>query len=403
MQRYLASAIMSDALAAGKIAFISGPRQVGKTTMAQNLLNKLKQDKNYFTWDDQEFKVLWMKYPKKVIDLTASHATSGPVIVLDEIHKDRLWKNRLKGLYDLFKKERRFIVTGSARLDFFRKTGESLQGRYIPYRLHPFSLAESESISLPPNSIEEWLESKNKIRFTLEDLLTLSGFPEPLFAQKRELYERWHRLYIERVLKIEISDLAHVRDLNLLETLALFLERQAGSVLSLKSLEEDLSVSFTAIRSWIEILETLYFCFRVRPYSKNIKYSLKKEPKLYLYDWANLESEGARLENLVASHLLKACHAWTDTAAGHFELFYIRDKFKREVDFFVTKNKTPYLLIEVKSGQSTPTEALRYYQNYLKPKFCFQLVKGEKQERLRGFQHTDIQIMTVSRFLSRLL
>ena len=146
LRRYLQSQIISDALSVHRIAFINGPRQVGKTTMAESLLSELNQEKNYLTWDDDEFRKLWIKGPKDLLKSLGKDA----VVVFDEIHKDRKWKSKLKGLYDLFKNDIRFIVTGSARLDFYRKSGDSLQGRYIPYRMHPLSVGESNNVKPPP-------------------------------------------------------------------------------------------------------------------------------------------------------------------------------------------------------------------------------------------------------------
>lgn len=396
LERYLQYQIQTDALADGKIAFINGPRQVGKTTMAESLLSDLKQSSQYYTWDDDEFRKIWIKGPKDLL----SRLKPGSTVVFDEIHKDRKWKSKIKGLYDIFKNDLCFIVTGSARLDFYRKSGDSLQGRYFPYRMHPISVGETNRVKPPPET--SW-EENHAQSFPWKDLLQYGGFPEPFFSQNAEKIRRWQRLYRERMIKEDLRDLQEVRDVRLIESLALLLQERVASQLSYESIREDLSTSFESVKRWIDLLEALYFCYRIKPYSKNLNQSLKKEPKLFLYDWSLVSKEGARYENMVAGHLLKSCHAWTDCAMGEFELHYIRDKQKREVDFFVTKNGKPFALIEVKSNQSTPTPALLHYQKVLKPKFCIQVVKEEKRERRSSLQYPDVQVISAERFLGALV
>ena len=214
---------------------------------------------------------------------------------------------------------------------------------------------------------------------------------------------RWKRLYRERMIHEDLRDLHQVRDIQQVDSLALLLQDRAGSQLSYESLRQDLSVSFETVQRWIASLEALFYCYRIKPYSKNIKNSIKKEPKLYLYDWALAPKGEARLENMVASHLLKSCDAWTQSAMGEYELFYVRDKQKREVDFFITENKKAYALIEVKSSDSKPSEALKYYQQQLKPKFCFQIVENESLEKKPSLENPNLRIMSVKKFLSALV
>jgi len=396
IKRYLETQILSDALAAKKIAFINGPRQVGKTTVAQHVLADLKQSEHYYTWDDDEFRKIWIKGLKDFI----KNFKKGSVVVFDEIHKDRNWKNKLKGIYDLYHKDLFFIVTGSARLGYYRKSGDSLQGRYLPYRIHPLSVGETNFIKPPPE--KNWDDNCTS-HFDWRDLLQYGGFPEPFFMQNSNKATRWRRLYRERLIKEDLRDLQEVRDIRLIESLALLLQDRVGSQLSYESLREDLSVSFDSIKRWIDLFEALYFCYRIQPYSKNIKNSLKKEPKLFLFDWPLVTDQAARLENMVASHLLKSCNAWTDCAMGEFNLYYIRDKQKREVDFFITKNEKPYALIEIKSGQNTPTSALIHYQKVLQPQFCLQVVKEDRLEKGSMLNYPGVQIISLKRFLASLV
>ncbi|OFZ22064.1 MAG: hypothetical protein A2202_00880 [Bdellovibrionales bacterium RIFOXYA1_FULL_36_14] len=391
--RYLNNLIITDAIAAKKIAFVTGPRQVGKTTLCKQILEKLKASDSYYNWDDQDFRLVWIQSPKNLIE-------KKDIVVFDEIHKDRKWKNKLKGLFDLYGSKVNFIVSGSARLDYYRKSGDSLQGRYFPYHLHPFTLGETSSIKLPPQ--KNWLEHANTSDIAFDDLLNLGGFPEPLLGQSQNKATRWRNLYRERMVREDIRDLQNVRDLSMLDNLSLLLKTKIGSQLSYESLRKDLSVSFESILRWIDLYEAIYYCYRIRPYSNKIKNSIIKEPKLYLYDWSNLEEQGAKFENLIAGHLLKNVHLWTDGAMGDFKLYYLRDKQKREVDFFITNNNKPYLLLEVKSNQTALSPSLIHYNEILKPMFCLQLVREEKKERGASLLHPNIRVMHVNKFLSAL-
>jgi uncharacterized protein len=388
--RYITDIIEHDALLDGKIAFIGGPRQVGKSTLAKQLLT---HPENYFLYDRDEFKKAWSRSP----EVALSGRSPGPV-VLDEIQKDRLWKRKVKGLYDTFGEALPLLITGSARLDHFRKGSDSLLGRYIPYRLHPFSVAE-----LPQAPLVE-LESQGKKNYSWNDLLNLGGFPEPLLKGDLQYAKRWSRLRSERLVAEDSRDIKTVLDVNALSLLAKLLPDRVGSQLSINSLREDLSKNHATVSNWIELLEALYFCFRIPCYSNKISRSIKLEKKLYLYDMLQLSKApiGVRHENLTALHLLKACDFWTDTGTGHFELHYLRTRDNKEVDFLVTQDGDPWLMVECKSGETSPSLSLIYFSSLLKPTFTVQLVekKGFDKEfpALGG-----IRVMSYESFFARMV
>lgn len=390
MRRYLAEPIAADALALKKMAFISGPRQVGKTTLAKSFL---EVPQNYYSWDDQDFRVAWSRSPRAALETRGP----GPVVV-DEVHKDRRWKNRLKGVYDLGVCADGIIVTGSARLDLFRRGGDSLMGRYFPYRLHPFSVGETAATKTP-----ESISSEADVRFSPEDLLLLGGFPEPLLAARQAHARRWSRLRTERLLAEDVRDLRAVSDLAAMRVLFDLLPSRVGSLLSIRALQQDVGVAYATIRDWVSVFESLYQCFLVRPYSKRITRSLRAAPKLYLYDATRIpeSNRGARVENLVALHLMKACHFWTDTAQGEFELFYLRDKEHREVDFLVTRQNAPWLMVESKSDDVTPSKHLSHFAALLgNPPHKVQLVTRSGFERF--YAETGQLIISWDRWLARL-
>ena len=367
--RYLEKLIQEDALKLGKMAFISGPRQVGKTTLARHFL---ESDENYFSWDIAAFRKEWVKSPEQA----TSRRRSGPII-LDEIHKNRQWKSQLKGLYDVHCKQLAIIVTGSARLDIFRRGGDSMLGRYLPYRLHPFSVGEKATT---PSHDAVW-NSETKPAYPWRDLMRLGGFPEPLFDGSEARAKRWSRLRLDRLVQEDVRDLRNISDLQSLKVLTDLLPERVGSLLSMNSLRGDLSVAYGTVRNWIHVLEALYHCILIRPYAGTLRRALTAEPKLYLYDITQIEDEAARRENLAALHLLKACQYWTDAGEGEFDLRFFRTKEKREIDFVIIKGKKPWMLIECKSNSKSPVQDLVHYAKAFGTKLNVQLVQGERYRK----------------------
>ena len=322
-----------------KMVFVGGPRQVGKTTFALGFLGRDVDATHpaYMNWD----------HPGVPPRLRRAELPAGEaLLLLDEIHKYSRWRNLLKGIYDTEKSRRRIIVTGSARLDYYRKGGDSLAGRYRYFRLHPFSLREL---------------SRRPSRSDLEALLKFGGFPEPLFAQSETGHRIWHRDRISRVVREDLRDLEHVREISLIEHLTEMLPSKVGSPLSVGGLREDLQIDHKTAERWLQILENLYVCFRIAPYGSPRVRAVKKSAKLYLWDWSSVEAAGPRFENMVASQLLKYCHWVEDTQGYAMELRYLRDTDKREVDFVVLKNSKPVFAVECKSGDKAIGPALRYF------------------------------------------
>jgi predicted AAA+ superfamily ATPase len=313
------------------MAFVAGPRQVGKTTLALSLPGARR---GYLSWDvtaDRE-RILRRELPVS------------PLWVFDEIHKYRSWRNYLKGLYDSRRKAQRILVTGSARLELYRFGGDSLQGRYHLLRLHPLSAAEL----------------KMRRPAELGDLLSLGGFPEPFFGGSELEARRWSREYRSRLVREEVVSLERVTDLGNLELLAMRLPELVGSPLSINALREDLQVSHKSVATWLRILERLYAVFRLAPFGAPRIRAVKKEQKHYHFDWSLVPANPARFENLVASHLLKWVHFEQDAQGRDLELRYFRDTDGREVDFVVVEGRAPTLFVECKWADAPIDKGLRY-------------------------------------------
>lgn len=352
--RYLSLLIKEDL--EEKMVFLGGPRQVGKTTLAQKMIkNYQDQHPAYlnYDFDDHRLKILKKEWP-----------LDQKLIVLDEIHKFKSWRNLIKGFYDTFKNTHQFLITGSARLDHYWKGGDSLLGRYYYYRLHPYSLPELGY------SYEN-----------LQSLFIFGGFPEPLAKKSLRTLKRWHSGRLSKIVRMDLRDLENVKDIDKIELLARELVNRIGSPLSVKSLSEDLSVDPKTAKKWIEILSSLYYCFQIPPFGSPRIRAVKKEQKLYLWDWSQIEDEGIKFENMVAGHLLKFCHYHEDANGELMELRYIRDTDKREVDFIVLKNKKPLFAVECKLKNKGLSPHIHYFNERCKiPKF-YQVHMEETGER----------------------
>lgn len=334
IERYLRSPVIEDL--ADKMVFVGGPRQVGKTTLAQSLLEgPATGHPGYLTWDDpdQRRRILARDWP-----------AAERLVVLDELHKYARWRNLIKGTYDTQKGLHSFLVTGSARLDHYRKGGDSLLGRYDYYRLHPLSLPELGYQAA-----------------ALDGLLRFGGFPEPFVRQSERTLRRWHLQRLARVLTEDLRDLERVREVSLVERLADALPERVGSPLSVKNLAQELEVDFKTAQRWLTILENLYYAYRIAPFGQPRIRAVRKEQKLYLWDWSQVPGEGARFENLVAGHLLKFCHFVEDTQGHRMELRFLRDVDRREIDFVVLKDRRPIFAVECKTGEGALSPHIPYF------------------------------------------
>lgn len=355
------------------MVFIGGPRQVGKTYFSKVFAQAEHPKYAYLNWDDADdrFAILNRSIPKK------------DLVVFDEIHKNRKWRGIVKGLYDKFHPELKILVTGSARLDYYRFGGDSLQGRYHYFRMHPLSVKE--------------LQINNQV--DLEKLLKLSGFPEPFFSGSTRIAKRWSRSYRQRLIREDISALEKTEDLARLELMTMRLPELVGNPLSINALREDLEVSHATVKKWLQILERLYHVFTVQPFGCPKIKSVKKEFKHYHYDWSLIENDGSRFENFIGSHLLKWCH-WMEDSEGHdMELRYFRDREQREVDFVVVKNKKPILFCEVKASDQTISRQLVYLKQKFPHVRAVQVVKDLVEPRLNT---SGVELLSALDFLKEL-
>lgn len=384
-----------------KMVFISGPRQVGKTTIAKSLIDI--SNTNYLNWDYLEDRNIILNKHHEIFENTAAIISdTKPRVVLDEIHKFPDWKNLVKGFYDKFGDRIEFIITGSAKLNIYKKGGDSLMGRYINLTVHPLTVAEINGVFKDPG--EKIVNSPKEISVAeYQGLLSFSGFAESYLKASDRFYKIWSKQRFEQLFREDVRSVEDISNIHALELLAIIIIEQAGQLTSYTSLSKKVRVSDQTIRRWIPLLEKHYYCFCLRPWSSNVVRSLIKEPKYYLWDWSQINNEGIRFENFLASHLFKAVDFWNESGLGKFNLHYIRDKQKREVDFLIVKNNTPWILVEAKLSDTGLSNQLKYFHDTLKPEYSFQVVQNLPYTETDCFAKSGVWIVPAITFLSQLV
>ncbi len=375
--------------------FLMGPRQVGKTTLTKMIS---EGDVAYLNWDVDKDRAKILSGQDFIKDIFPSpFVNQKPTVIFDELHKYPKWKNYLKGFFDTYKDDFRILVTGSSHLTIYQKGGDSLMGRYLPFTIHPFSVGEMNKHSLnrffrAPSCVPEW-----------DALFQFGGFPYPLFEQNEDLYRQWIRTRRMQLFREDIRDLSKVHEVAQLEVFAFLLTNHGGAILNRSTYSKKLQVSIQTIGRWMEILNEFYYLFKVYPWSTNIPNSLIKEPKIYMVDWSLVEDPGTRFENFVASHLRKSVDFWNECGYGEFELYFLRDKSQREVDFLISKNGSPWMLIEVKTSLQPVTKSLHYFKEITKAPFAFQVTKDMEYVERDCFSQEGTFIVPAKTFLSQLV
>jgi len=382
-----------------QMVLVSGPRQVGKTTTCRNHAD------SYANWDNVDDRELILAGPARLVERFGLDrlSSAAQTILFDELHKYPRWKQFLKGFFDTYADRMRIIVTGSSRMDVYRRGGDSLMGRYFHYRMHPFSIAEMLHTDLPDS--KRIVRPPKKVKpADFDALWRHGGYPEPFLKRDARFSRRWQTLRLEQLIREDIRDLTQIQHIDQLETLVRLLADRSAHQLVYGNLAKEVRVSIDTVRRWIDILRQLHLGFLVRPWHKNVSRSLRKEPKWFLRDWASIEDAGDRAETFIACHLLKAVDGWNDMGLGAFELGYLRDKEKREVDFVVVRDRTPWFLVEAKHRDESLDATVKYYQDRIKAPFAFQVVVDAEYVDADCFAAPRGPIVVPARtFLSQLL
>ena len=357
MERYLEKYIQEDL--DKKIILLTGPRQTGKTTLSKMLNNNF----DYFNFDNLNDRVSLQE---------KSWDRSKALVIFDEFHKLKNWKSWIKGVYDTEGIPPSILVTGSAKLDTYRKVGDSLAGRFFQFRMHPLDLKE----------INAFIETDN-LEKELDKLLLFGGFPEPFLNGTVRFYNRWKKSHLDIILKQDLIDLENVQQIIQIETLIQLLKNRVGSPISYSSLARDLQCSDKTVKRWLTILENMYVIFKVPPFHKNIARAIQKAPKYYFYDTGQVIGDtGIKLENTVACAIQKEIHFREDCFGEEKKLYYLKNKDGKEIDFCTTSNGTPALMVDVKWKDGSLTPNFEIFKQFFPKLKMVQISKELNKEKI---------------------
>jgi predicted AAA+ superfamily ATPase len=366
--RNLYTQIWKELSADKEMVFVAGPRQAGKTTLAKIIASDFPNNQ-YWSWDIPGDRAAFLQNPTFFEGIQRRDAST-PLIIFDEIHKYRDWKNYLKGVYDGYHERYQFLVTGSGRLDIYQKGGDSLAGRYLMFHLWPFTIAELAEAN---RSIDDFLrdplyldiERGAELQAIWTQMEAVSGFPEPFLANRAASYRRWSQTYAAQIIREDIRDLTDIKSVATMETLYALLPSRVGSPLSFTSLAETLHASYNAVRSWLDIFERFFLAFSISPWTEKVARAIQKERKYYLWDVPRVADPAARFENMVAVELWRAVTSWNERGLGSFSLHFVRNKEKEEVDFLIANEHRPILLIDAKLSETKSAQTLMKFQRML--------------------------------------
>lgn len=360
MKRYLYDIVLSDL--GKKMVVLTGPRQVGKTTLARDLMACYRRPQ-YLNWDVAE---------DRRILVGQSWSPRADLLILDEIHKMPNWKGYLKGVFDGRSGGQAILVTGSARMETFRQSGESLAGRYFQARLHPFS-------------VREWVELTDAgPDEALDRLIERGGMPEPFLAEDPVQSGRWRQQYFTDLVREDVLEFSRIQEIKAMRLLVELLRERVGSPLSIASLARDVQLAPNTVAKYLDILEALYIIFLVRPFHRNVARAILKEPKAYFFDTGYVRGDdGVRWENACATMLLKHVHFRQDALGKQTSLYYLRTKDGTEVDFVLCEDGEPTHLLECKHTDNRPAPSLIKFANLFPNAELIQLVRELRQEEYR--------------------
>ena len=386
------------------MVLLAGPRQSGKTTLARQIATGFVNSV-YCNWDILEDRRRIIEDPVFFTRMSRRN-TSVPLVIFDEIHKYKDWKNYLKGLYDGYAGEYKFLVTGSGRLDLYQRGGDSLAGRYLLFHLFPFTAAEIDSeradfTSFLQDPLELIVSGHEQRMQTWQQLEECSGFPEPFLKAKIASWRRWSGTYGRQVLREDIRDMADVRHIDTMESLFALLPSRIGSPLSISGLARDLAVSYATVQSWLALFERFYLTFSIPTWTERIARAILKERKTYLFDLPRIPEPAARFENQVALELWRAVSSWNDLGHGEFSLHFIKNKEQQEVDFLIAKDRAPWLLIEAKLSDTQPSKSLLAIQKQVQVPAIQLIREGDSFQRF-AINGQQMLVAPACHWLSRL-
>jgi|APFre7841882724_1041349.scaffolds.fasta_scaffold20204_2 predicted AAA+ superfamily ATPase len=374
-----------------RMVFMAGARRVGKTTLAE-MIGQSYPNRVYVNWEIPEDRTRMIRNPA-FFEETERRDESAPLVMFDEINRQRGWRRYLKGACDRVEGRYQFLAAGSSRLDQPQRRGDSLAGRYYLLHLWPFTQAElgranlkAEAFFSNPQQVS--MERHSELKALWHALAEQSGFPEPFLAGRKTSYRRWSRAYAEQLIREDIRDLTGVKGIGEMETLYHLLPAHVGRLLSVPALAQGLQVAYNTIRSWLAILQRFFAVLSLAPWSQGVPRAIREGQKIYLYDFPRVPDPEARFENMVALELYRAVSNWNETGYGRFSLHFIRTKDQQEVDFLLSDDGRPVLLVDARPQEQQPSAALLKFQAALRVPAVHLVQAAEGYRRVANDGHS---------------
>lgn len=387
-----------------RMVFMAGARRVGKTTLGE-MIGQSYPNRVYLNWELPEDRTRLIRTPA-FFEEVERQDESTPLVMFDEINRHRGWRRYLKGAYDRVEGDYQFLVAGSSRLDYPQRRGDSLAGRYYLLHLWPFTQAELGRANCKPeaffgNPLQVSMERYSELSGLWAELAEQSGFPEPYLSGRKTSYRRWSTAYAEQLIREDIRDLTGVKGITELETLYHLLPAQVGRLLSVPSLAQGLQVAYNTIRSWLTTLQRFFAVLGLSPWSRGVPRAIREGQKIYLWDVPRVRDAEARFENMVALELCRAVSNWNEMGYGRFGLNFIRTKDQQEVDFLLSDDGRPVLLVDARAEEHQPSPALMKFQAALKVP-AVQLVEAAEGYRRVSNDGQSILIAPACQYLAGL-
>jgi predicted AAA+ superfamily ATPase len=325
------------------IVTIIGPRQSGKTTLAQSVSKKIQ----YCNLESPEARLFAHEDPKGFLK-----QFTGPVII-DEIQRVPDLLSYIQVIVDEKKKNGQFILTGSHQLKLMESISQSLAGRTAILQLLPLTLSELNKYGI---TFESWSECAWK------------GFFPRIYDQNQRpqiAYSNYFQTYVEK----DVRQLVNIKDLSLFEKLIRILAGRVGQIIDYASMANDVGVDAKTIKNWVSILEASFIIFRLMPYHNNFGKRVIKSPKIYFTDVGLLTFllkitnpdqilrdplVGNIFENFVVIELLKSRFNKGLTS----NLYFYRDENGFEIDLILDHGRK-FTAIEIKSSQTFNTDLVK--------------------------------------------
>ncbi len=368
-----------------RIVLMAGARRVGKTTLAE-MIAEGYANQAYLNWEIPEDRARLIRNPGFFEEAERTDE-SAPLVVFDEINRHRGWRRYLKGAYDRIAGDYQFLVVGSSRMDQPQRRGDSLAGRYYLLHLWPFTQAELGGMSRRAeeflgNPLQVSMERHAELAELWRTLSEQSGFPEPFLSGRKTSYRRWSSAYTGQLIREDIRDMTGIKAVAELETLYQLLPAQVGQLLAVPALAQGLQVAYNTIRSWLLALQRFFMVVSLAPWSRGIPRAIREGQKIYLWDAPRVTEPAARFENRVALELSRAVAGWNELGYGRFSLNFVRTKDQQEVDFIITDDGKPVLLVDARAQDPQPSAALIKFQNALRVPAVLLVQTAEGYRRL---------------------